>query len=48
MEKQKLIITGPERILIAIRDLILAVWEADYHDESIDALEAKIVEVGDK
>lgn len=40
----KLVVTGPDRILEALRDLIEAIWESDHRYEMLDKLKTEIIE----
>lgn len=42
MSEKKLIIVGPDRIICAIRELVEAIWEANYNGDDIDTLNTEI------
>ena len=42
---KQLIITGPERILEAVENLVLVIWESDNHYEGLNMLKAEMSEI---
>ena len=45
---KQLIITGPDRILYAIRDLVDSLWDADHRGEQINQLECEMADTNDE